>query len=355
MIKKILIIVIVLLSSHDGWSVTDAHSNTIYVCPPCNRQCDTLEFRQKGECKDCGMELIEKKDMDKLETDPNKKKIAFYLHDGVEILDFAGPLEVFTAAGHKVIIVSKTVEPIISQGTLKIIPDYTIENAPPVDVVAFFGGNVSLDIINNGVSEWIQSLNGLDNYFSVCTGVFFLGEAGVLKDKTATTFHSSLDYLEQNYKETKVLRDARYVDNGKVITTAGISAGIDGALHLVAKWQGFNKAREVAFIMEYDKWVPGEGKILSEDNPYKNLIDLKKLEDYEGIYANEKGIQIAIKVDKREKGLYAHLGKNRVPIFHEKDDKFSRMNKEHVTFIRNENNEVISIESSEHPGQFVKQ
>ncbi|MDT0608138.1 DJ-1/PfpI family protein [Croceitalea rosinachiae] len=349
--KNIVIIVITLLSLNSGWSALNVYSSTALRHLPS----DTLEFRHSDEYKSDSNELKAKMGIEELEADSNRKKIAFYLHDGVEILDFAGPLEVFTAAGHKVIIVSKTAEPIVSQGTLKIIPDYTIENAPKVDVIAFFGGNVGLDIINNGVSEWIKSFDELDNYFSVCTGVFFLGEAGILKNKTATTFHSSLDYLEENYKETKVLRDARYVDNGKVITTAGISAGIDGALHLVAKWQGFNKAREVAFIMEYDKWVPGEGMILSEDNPYTNLINLKKLEDYAGIYENESGIQVVIKVDKREKGLYAHLGKNRVPIFHEKEDKFSRMNKEHVTFIRNKNNEVIRMESSEHPVQFIKQ
>ncbi len=355
MIKSILIPVFTLLLSGNIQATSNLHADAIYVCPPCGQKCDSLEFKQDGVCKHCNMKLILKNEMDKLQTGANKKRIAFYLHDGVEILDFAGPLEVFKVAGHEVIIVSKTTEPIVSQGTLKIVPDYDIENVPSVDVIAFFGGNVRLDIINNGVSKWIQSLNDVDNYFSVCTGVFFLGEAGILKNKTATTFHSSLDYLEQNYKDTKVLREARYVDNGKVITTAGISAGIDGALHLVAKWQGFNKAREVAFVMEYDKWVPGEGMILSEDNPYQNLISLNELEDYDGIYVNDKGISVTIKVDKREKGLYALLGKNRTPIFHEKEDKFSRMNKEYVTFIRNDNKEVIRMESSEHQGQFFKQ
>ncbi|MEL6143530.1 MAG: hypothetical protein AAFU67_18160, partial [Bacteroidota bacterium] len=94
-------------------------------------------------------------------------------------------------------------------------------------------------------------------------------EARILADKTATTFHSALDRLEENYPDTKVLRNARFVDNGKVITTAGISAGIDGALHLVAKLQGLEAARRVAEYMEYDKWVPGEGVILSDDNPYQ--------------------------------------------------------------------------------------
>jgi putative intracellular protease/amidase len=68
-------------------------------------------------------------------------KICFYLQDGVEVLDFAGPMEVFSYAGFEVFTVSKTKDPIISQGILKIIPDYGINNAPPADILAFFGGN----------------------------------------------------------------------------------------------------------------------------------------------------------------------------------------------------------------------
>jgi len=182
MVKHLFITVVTVLSFNSGWS-TILNTDSLYVCPSCNCQYDLLEFKEKGPNEHQSMKLIQKKDMDKLETEPSKKTIAFYLHDGVEILDFAGPLEVFTQAGHKVIIVSNNTESIISQGTLKIIPDYTIENVPKVDVVAFFGGHVSLDIINNGVSEWIQSLEGLDNYFSVCTGAFFLGEAGIITRK----------------------------------------------------------------------------------------------------------------------------------------------------------------------------
>ncbi len=351
MIKNILIIVLVLLSFNTSGSQT----NVTYVCPPCYSQCDTLEFKQKGECKHCGMKLIPKKDVKKLESDSNKKRIAFYLQDGVEVLDFAGPLEVFSYAGHDISIISKTTKPIVSQGVLSIVPDYDIKNAPQVDVLVFFGGNTDKSKTDSDIINWINSFDDIDNYFSVCTGAFFLAEAGILKNKTATTFHYSIDNLEKSYKDTKVLRDARYVDNGKVITTAGISAGIDGALHLVAKWQGFNVARKVAYIMEYDKWVPGEGVILSKDDPYKDLISLEKLEDYSGIYKNEKGIQVKIIVDNREKGLYAQLGKRKTPLFHEKDDLFSKMNQATVTFIRNESNQVVSMKSNEHKGSFVKQ
>lgn len=241
--------------------------NQNYVCPPCNNQCDKLEFSKAGSCPHCGMKLITKGELKNFKKS-SEMKIAFYLQTGVEVLDFAGPMEVFSYAGFEIFTVSKTTDPIFSQGILKIIPDYSIENAPKADILAFFGGNANQSFKDKSVIDWIKNQKDIEYHFSVCTGAFALGEAGILKNKTATTFHRSLDFLEKKYKDTKVVRNVRYVDNGKVITTAGISAGIDGALHLVAKLKGLETARDIAQNMEYDKWIPGEGLILSEDNPY---------------------------------------------------------------------------------------
>lgn len=197
-------------------------------------------------------------------------KIAFYLHQGVEILDFAGPMEVFAIAGYEVFTVSKTKEPIRSQGILKILPDYSIVDAPQADVLFFFGGNPSNAYEDKEVINWVRAQTNVDIYFSVCSGAFVLAEAGILDGKSATTFHGRLDQLEKNYPKVNVKRNVRFVDNGNVITTAGVSAGIDGALHLVTRLQGLDKAKEVAFYMEYDKWKPGEGLILTDNNPYIN-------------------------------------------------------------------------------------
>lgn len=201
------------------------------------------------------------------------KTIAFYLQPGVEILDFAGPMEVFDYAGYKISTVSKTIEPIVSQGILKIIPDYSIEDAPKADMLAFFGGNASNAYKDASVIEWVKSQTDVDLYFSVCTGAFVLAKAGLLEGKTATTFHTALNSLENDYPNVTVKRDVRFVDNGNVITTAGVSAGIDGALHVVSKLLGIEKAKEVAFYMEYDKWKPGEGLILTDENPYKENMN----------------------------------------------------------------------------------
>ncbi len=189
--------------------------------------------------------------------------ICFYLQDGVEVLDFAGPMEVFAYAGFEVFTVSRKKEPIISQGILKVLPDYSIEDAPPADILAFFGGNTGNPSKDSAVLNWIRGRQHSTAYFfSVCTGAFFLGRAGLLDNLTATTFHSSIESLQKALPSTKVLSNVRFVDNGKVITTAGISAGIDGALHLVAKLKGEEMAREVATYMEYDKWVPQQGLVV---------------------------------------------------------------------------------------------
>jgi transcriptional regulator GlxA family with amidase domain len=208
------------------------------------------------------MELVSQKSLEGIKT------IAFYLQPGVEVLDFAGPMEVFAYAGHKVFTVSKTREPIMSQGILKVTPDYSIDDAPHADIVAFFGGNADNAYEDQEVIAWVKNLQDIEMHFSVCTGALVLAEAGLLDGKTATTFHGQLNKLTNDYPQVIVKRDVRFVDNGTVITTAGVSAGIDGALHLVARLQGLEKAERVAFYMEYDKWKPGEGLILTDDNPY---------------------------------------------------------------------------------------
>ena len=144
----------------------------------------------------------------------------------------------------------------------------------------------------------------------------------IISGKTATTFHNALDEFEYKYPETTVLKDARFVDNGNVITTAGISAGIDGALHLVAKLKGFNAAKKVAYHMEYDKWIPGEGLILSDDNPYTNFIGNDKFDVYVGVYEFVENTKIELKIYDKEKSLYAIVNGRNYPLFYTKTDHF---------------------------------
>ena len=234
-----------------------------YVCPPCDRPCDNTVYKQPGTCPHCGMTLVEKQQQ---AAKDEKISICFYLYQGVEVLDFAGPMEVFSYAGFKVITVAKTKAPLLSQGILKIIPDYSIKDAPQTDIFAVFGGSDNVAANDPDVISWIRSRDkSTKSYFSVCTGAFILGKAGLLDKLTVTTFHKSITNLQKAVPTAKVLNNVRYVDNGRVITTAGISAGIDGALHLVAKLRGKEVAIAVAKQMEYDKYVPEQGMDLSKN------------------------------------------------------------------------------------------
>lgn len=298
-----------------------------YVCPPCGSHCDKEVYDQPGVCAHCNMVLV-RKDL--------SKTIAFYLQDGVEVLDFAGPMEVFVYAGYKVFTVSKTKELIKSQGILKVVPDYSIENAPKADILAFFGGNARAAFDDRKVIKWVKDQQDIQYHFSVCTGAFVLAEAGILEGKTATTFHDALDDLEKNYPAIDVRRNARFVDNGRVITTAGISAGIDGALHLVAKLQGLNAAKRTAYYMEYDNWQPGNGLILTESNPYER--ERKDFEAFTGLYQFREG---TARVTVFEGELQAKVKDTSYPIFHETGDIFSDVGSKPIYFERNAEGEVV--------------
>ncbi|MEM8908209.1 MAG: DJ-1/PfpI family protein [Bacteroidota bacterium] len=321
-----------------------------YVCPPCNSKCDDLVFAAEGQCPHCGMELITKASLKKA-VQPKRKKIAFYLQSGVEVLDFAGPMEVFSYAGYEVFTVSKTKAPIFSQGILRILPDYSIEDAPQADMLAFFGGNGWNTAKDTAIIRWVKKQAAIEHYFSVCTGAFILAEAGLLEGKTATTFHDALDNLADNYPQTKVLYDARFVDNGQVITTAGISAGIDGALHLVAKLQGFNAARKVAYHMEYDKWAPAEGLILDTNNPYLSLPSPATLSAYIGTYEYLNESVIQIRLNEREHGLEVVVGTRTFPLFYMGKDQFQDVSGAQIYFLRNAEEQLTSYQISEYAGQ----
>lgn len=240
----------------------NAQEKMVYVCPPCGCQTDSQTYDRPGNCAECGMMLVLKSSLKK----ENRMRIAFYLQNNVEVLDFAGPMEVFSYAGFEVFTVSKTKEPIKSQGILTINPDYSISDAPPADVLAFFGGgNAAKASDDPELLAWIRrQSDAVRYYFSVCTGAFMLARAGLLENKTATTFHNAISALAKQFPAVKVLPDVRYVDNGHVITTAGISAGIDGALHLVEKIKGRAEAERVVKYMEYDNWVPEKGLVVQK-------------------------------------------------------------------------------------------
>jgi transcriptional regulator GlxA family with amidase domain len=196
---------------------------------------------------------------------PYTRNVAIVVYANAQPLDWTGPYEVYhDAAGFgaahgqdafNVYIVAKTKDPVDAQG-LRVVPDYSIADAPKPDIVVFPGGPSSTITEDPEFFAWARKA-ALEAEIaqSVCTGAFVLGKAGMLDGLEVTTFHGSIDRLQQSYPKAAVKRGRRFVDNGQVVTTAGISAGIDGSLHVVARLLGRSVADDVAMYMEY-AWSP---------------------------------------------------------------------------------------------------
>lgn len=224
-----------------------------YVCPPCGAECDKLKFDKPGICPGCGMTLIEKSEADAM------PKVAILLFDRAEIIDFAGPWEVFGGAGYQVFTVAERTEPVNCVYGQRVMADYKFENSPRADILLVPGGGVGNAVNDQTLIKWVQdNAQQATHVISVCTGAFILARAGLLDGLTATTVRGGIDQLAKVGKNIKTVYDKRYVDNGKVITTAGLSSGIDGSLYLVSKIDGLGAAQQVALGIEYD-WDP-EGK-----------------------------------------------------------------------------------------------
>lgn len=196
-------------------------------------------------------------------------KALILLFDGVEILDFAGPMETLMQAGMDVYTIAPTKQ-IKAMNKLSVSADYMLgdENMPRPDVLVVPGGGGIHNCIGDTMAlTLIKALVAQAKInFSVCTGAYLLAELGLLDGQKATTHYAAIDWLQADYPKVDLLKDTRFVDNGRVITTAGISAGIDGALHLVSRLEGKSTALYVAKAMEYDKWTPGEGHIIKDPN-----------------------------------------------------------------------------------------
>jgi putative intracellular protease/amidase len=228
-----------------------------YVCPPCGCGNDDKVHDKPGYCSVCGMQLILKgsaaAQAPPTGPPPNRKKAAILIFDGVQIIDYTGPYEVFGQAGMDVFTVAAKPEMITTAMNMKVTPHYTLENAPAADVLLIPGGGVTRTQEDPAVIKWIQERAKQSEYVvSVCNGAYILAKTGLLDGLTATTFYDLLDGLPAVAPKVKVVRDQRYVDNGKFITTAGISSGIDGSLYVVSKLFGKARAQMAALNMEYD-------------------------------------------------------------------------------------------------------
>ena len=228
-----------------------------YVCPPCGCGSDEKVFDKAGFCPVCGMALIIKGSATaaKAPATPREavKKVAILIFDGVQIIDYTGPYEVFGAAGLQVFTVATSAATITTNMGMKVTPHYALDDAPAADVLLIPGGGVIPTQQDPRVLKWIQERSKQAEYvISVCNGAYILAKTGLLDGLTATTTAGLIDGLPAIAPKVKVVRDRRYVDNGKFITTAGLSSGIDGALYVVSKLFGNARAQLTALRIEYD-------------------------------------------------------------------------------------------------------
>jgi putative intracellular protease/amidase len=228
-----------------------------YVCPPCGAPCDTLVFDKPGVCPHCGMALVDQASVH-VDARPHTR-VAILVFNGVEIIDYTGPYEMFGDAGYDVYTVGQTTQPVTTAMGMTVVPKHSFADAPQPDILVVPGGGVKATQDSEPTRRWIRKVTARDRYtMSVCNGAFILGSAGLLDGLEATTTAGNIDRMRAAFPKTRVLEDQRVVDNGKIITAGGLSAGIDGALHVISKMEGAGKAQQVALDEEYD-WRPGPG------------------------------------------------------------------------------------------------
>lgn len=196
------------------------------------------------------------------------KNVAILVYDEVELLDFAGPGEVFQQAewnGKKafnVYIVAVNKKEIISQQFLKVTAPYNLDDCPTPDILVIPGGNSYSQVGNTKLINWINSVNQKAEYvLSVCNGVRLLAKTGALDGKTATSHYRAVDNLAKEFPKVEMIKGKRFVDNGRIITTEGVSAGIDGSLYLLGKMFNKSVAEDVARQMMYN-WKPESLNVL---------------------------------------------------------------------------------------------
>ena len=190
-------------------------------------------------------------------------KVGILLFNEVEVLDFAGPFEVFSITTSpegnvkpfEVRTIAQTKEVIRARNGLQVVPDYCFADNPSFDILIIPGGYGAeeIEIHNDVVLSWIKEQKPKVSLMtSVCTGAFLLAKAGLLEGKKATTHWIDIDRLEKEFDTITIERDVKYVDEGSIMTSGGVSAGINMSFHIIKKLLGEEIARTTAKRMEYD-------------------------------------------------------------------------------------------------------
>jgi transcriptional regulator GlxA family with amidase domain len=189
--------------------------------------------------------------------------IGIYIYDQAEVLDFSGPFEVFSTASRvcpdgnpfRVFLVGETGRVVTARAGYRVTPAYGFHDHPAIDVLIVPGGVHNEEMHKPNVIQWIaQQAEEAKLVASVCTGAFLLAEARVLRDQNVTTHWGDIKNLGESYPDLTVHESSRWIDEGSVVTSGGISAGIDMSLHLVERLHSSELAQKTARQMEY-RWI----------------------------------------------------------------------------------------------------
>jgi len=201
----------------------------------------------------------------------HKLNVGILIFDGVEVLDFAGPFEVFSrtrivpgaesrrsdaSAPFRVFTLTRNGETVTATGDLQLMPRYSFQTAPAIDLLVVPGGYGTRALLRDRETlDWIRTTAArAKKVTSVCTGALLLAQAGMLDGRRAITHWGALDLLQEisdaRQADISIQRELRFVDDG-IITSAGVSAGIDMALHVVEQVCGASVAAETAHYMDY--------------------------------------------------------------------------------------------------------
>ena len=186
--------------------------------------------------------------------------VAFVISKGAVVIDFCGPWEVFQdGPGFQLYTVAETSEPVEASSGLKVVPDFTFATAPPPKVIVI----PAQDGESPAMLAWIRaSAKTADLTMSVCTGAFVLARTGLLAGKAATTHHGSYTEFALAFPDVQLKRGARFVEDGGVASSGGLSSGIDLALRVVERYHGRSQAEQTADVMEYQ----GQGWLNPDSN-----------------------------------------------------------------------------------------
>lgn len=192
--------------------------------------------------------------------------VGILVFNDIEVLDFAGPYEVFTTASRvfrrgqpdapnpfTVFTLGKTRDPVRARAGLGVFPDFGFDRHPDIDLLLVPGGVVTAELEEPEVIRWIAETSTRAKVTaSICTGAFLLAKAGLLDGKSATTHWEDIADLRAMFPAVKVLERRRWVDEGRIVSSAGISAGIDMSLHLVERLASRQLAERTARQMDFD-------------------------------------------------------------------------------------------------------